>query len=106
MGAKRRISISAILPCLQEAKPEVKFPYQTLRLTAAYSPNYHSLHVPETASGLQLLTPHFVQGAHSRGLAVQPWTINDPGDMQRLTAMDVDGLNTDRPDLLMELVQS
>lgn len=46
-----------------------------------------------------------IAGAHSRGLAVQPWTINDPGDMQRLIAMGVDGLNTDRPDLLMELVQ-
>ncbi|MGQ0605023.1 MAG: glycerophosphodiester phosphodiesterase family protein [Anaerolineales bacterium] len=44
-------------------------------------------------------------GAHSRGLAVQPWTINDPADMQRLMAMDVDGVNTDRPDLFMELVQ-
>lgn len=85
-----------------EDEVRIFFILNTLRLTAAYSPNYHSLQVPEAASGLQLLTPHFVQGAHSRGLAVQPWTINDPGDMQRLIAMGVDGLNTDRPDLMTD----
>ena len=88
-----------------EDEVRVFFILNTLRLTAVYSPNYQSLQVPEAASGLQLLTPHFIEGAHSRGLAVQPWTINDPDDMQRLNAMGVDGLNTDRPDLLMELVK-
>lgn len=37
---------------------------------------------------------------HRRGVAVQVWTINDPCEMRRLIRMGVDGIITDRPDLL------
>ncbi|MEZ4836651.1 MAG: glycerophosphodiester phosphodiesterase family protein [Caldilineaceae bacterium] len=43
--------------------------------------------------------------AHAHGVKVIPWTVNDPNDMQRLISMGVDGLITDRPDLLVALEQ-
>jgi len=42
--------------------------------------------------------------AHARGLWVDAWTIDDPAEMQMLIEIGVDGIITDRPDLLMEVL--
>jgi glycerophosphoryl diester phosphodiesterase len=47
-----------------------------------------------------------VQSAHRGNLQVHVWTINDPDKMQRYIDMGVDGIMTDRPDLLLELISS
>ena len=83
----------------------VFFAFNSIGLSAAYTPNYNSLQVPETFSIFTVLTPQFVAGAHSRGLAVQPWTINDEADLKRILALDVDGINTDNPDRLLNLIK-
>jgi glycerophosphoryl diester phosphodiesterase len=45
-----------------------------------------------------------VGAAHARGLAVRAWTVNDPAAIERLVALGVDGVITDRPDLATEIV--
>ena len=52
------------------------------------------------------LSPGVVAEAHSLGLAVIPWTVNDPKDMAAAIGAGVDGLITDRPDLLRSLLLS
>lgn len=52
-----------------------------------------------------LVTSSLLAQAHAHGVKVIPWTVNDPDEMQRLIAMGVDGLITDRPDLLLALEQ-
>ncbi len=42
--------------------------------------------------------------SHELGLLVIPWTANDPDDMARLIDMGVDGLISDRPDRLREVL--
>ena len=76
-----------------------------LGLTTAYSPVYHSLQVPERSGSIQVLTPRFVAAAHSRGVAIQPWTINEEADLRRVLALGVEGINTDYPDRLLALLQ-
>jgi glycerophosphoryl diester phosphodiesterase len=41
---------------------------------------------------------------HAHGLAVFAWTVDDDGDMRRLLADGVDGVMTDRPDVLARVL--
>lgn len=77
-----------------------------LRLEHVISPRYESLQVPEARSGIDILTPRFMQAARNRGLAVQPWTINSEADLRRVVALGVDGINTDFPDRLIAILKS
>jgi len=43
-----------------------------------------------------------VQEAHALGIQVLAWTVNDPRQMVRMMDLGVDGIVTDRPDLLRE----
>lgn len=76
-----------------------------LGLTGVLTPNYASLQVPEASGGIFLLSPEFVRAAQARGLAVQPWTINETADLERILALGVDGINTDNPDRLLALLK-
>jgi glycerophosphoryl diester phosphodiesterase len=49
-------------------------------------------------------TPARIAEAHQLGLTVVPWTVNDPADMARLIELRVDGLITDYPDRLREVM--
>ena len=51
------------------------------------------------------LTQALVQEAQALGLAVIPWTVNEPADMDRIVGWGVDGLITDYPDRLREVLQ-
>ena len=46
------------------------------------------------------LTPEMLAEARSYGIAVIPWTVNDPAMMRKLLDMGVDGIISDRPDLV------
>jgi glycerophosphoryl diester phosphodiesterase len=51
------------------------------------------------------LDAQLVEQAHALGLRVVPWTVNEPADMERLLAFNVDGMITDRPDVLRALLE-
>ncbi|MFQ6084893.1 MAG: glycerophosphodiester phosphodiesterase [Candidatus Bathyarchaeia archaeon] len=44
-----------------------------------------------------------IQKAHKLGLAIIPWTVDDPEEARRLMAMGVDGIATNRPDAIRDL---
>jgi len=46
----------------------------------------------------------FVDAAHRRGVAVQVWTIDDRAEMERLLDLGVDGILSDRPTLLKQVL--
>ncbi|MBN2552336.1 MAG: glycerophosphodiester phosphodiesterase [Spirochaetales bacterium] len=64
------------------------------------------------AFGAEVLSPYYreidrrdVDEAHRLGLKIIPWTVNDPGIMKKLIGWGVDGIITDSPDLLMQVVE-
>ncbi len=51
-----------------------------------------------------LVGPELIRDAHRAGLAVYPYTVDDRDQMKRLLDLGVDGLFTNRPDRMRELV--
>jgi glycerophosphoryl diester phosphodiesterase len=52
---------------------------------------------------LPVLTPRLLRHAHLAGKIVHIWTIDDPAEMHRLLDMGVDGIMSDRTDLLKQV---
>ena len=64
-----------------------------------------SYQVPERARGYALVTARTVAAAHRAGRQVHVWTVDDAEDMDRLLDAGVDGIVTDRPDVLVEVLR-
>ncbi|MDT7642429.1 MAG: glycerophosphoryl diester phosphodiesterase [Pseudonocardiales bacterium] len=60
--------------------------------------------VPRRQGRVTVVDPAFIGTAHELGMEVHVWTINDAAEMRELLDMGVDGLVTDRPDLLREVL--
>jgi glycerophosphoryl diester phosphodiesterase len=54
----------------------------------------------------QDLNAQRIAEAHELGLRVVPWTVNATVDMERLLELGVDGMTSDRPDVVRELLES
>ena len=65
---------------------------------------HHALQVPPDYDGTVIVDERFVERAHAAGLAVHVWTIDDPEEMERLLDLGVDGIMTDRPSVLAEVL--
>jgi glycerophosphoryl diester phosphodiesterase len=63
-----------------------------------------ALQVPHRHRGLRIVTPGFVARAHAAGRPVHVWVVDDPQEMELLLDLGVDGLFTDRTDLLREVL--
>ncbi len=74
-------------------------------LSASYTTTMHALQVPEKVAGIQVITREFVTAAHERNLKVHVWTVNETTAMKRLLEMGVDGIMTDYPDRLQNLLR-
>lgn len=62
------------------------------------------LQVPEFHRGIKLVDERFIDVVQTQGKQVHVWTVNEVDEMTRFLDMGVDGLVTDRPDLLKALL--
>lgn len=62
--------------------------------------------IPRRSSRLRLVTPTLVRLAHERGWQVHVWTIDDPAEMHGLLDLGIDGIMTDRPSVLRQVLDS
>ena len=75
------------------------------RVTARALRGVHALQVPVRFGAVPVVTAGFVRRAHLHGLHVHVWTINEEAEMHRLLDLGVDGIVTDRADLLKAVLQ-
>jgi glycerophosphoryl diester phosphodiesterase len=61
--------------------------------------------VPETWWRMRVVDRRFLRACHRRGLHVHVWTVDDAEVMHRLLDAGVDGLMTDRPAVLKQVLQ-
>lgn len=63
-----------------------------------------ALQVPHRRKGVTILTRGLIRRAHALGLHVHVWTVDDPKQMHELLDLGVDGVMTDRTDLLRDVL--
>ena len=67
--------------------------------------NVDALQVPTSVGRMPTLRRRQVEAVHASGRLVYVWTINDPAQMEALVDLGVDGLVSDRADLLRDVLQ-
>jgi glycerophosphoryl diester phosphodiesterase len=71
------------------------------------TPQFQSLQVPYETSesyGIPIMTEQFIKQAQGRNVRIEPWTVDDPDLMKEYIRWGVDGIITDNPDLLLEIL--
>ncbi len=63
-----------------------------------------ALQVPHRRGRLRVVTPGLVRRAHAARAHVHVWTVDEPAEMDELLDMGVDGLITDRTDVLKDVL--
>ncbi len=98
----------------RQVAPEVHTSCATLEVANFYrsvrdgedpeAPAAVALQVPPSFQGVSLVDERFVAVAHSIGLAVHVWTIDDEEEMKRMLAIGVDGIISDVPSIAVRVV--
>jgi glycerophosphoryl diester phosphodiesterase len=100
----QEISNNAVLISTSEAETK-DFVFSSLSaMDYVYSPKASAVAIPMENSGIDLTKKRVINAAHRRNMAVHYWTIDDKADMKLLIKNGADGLITDRPDLMHEVL--
>lgn len=81
------------------------FVLHTLMLDLFYFDKVAVLQVPIEEYGFNLSTKAFIQTAHDHNIAVHYWTIDDPDEMRKLIENGADGIMTNIPSVLKEVLE-
>ncbi|WP_406828218.1 glycerophosphodiester phosphodiesterase [Microbulbifer sp. ARAS458-1] len=76
-----------------------------LRAFRLLSPRYQALHIPTEYDGIALVDRSSLRQVQDHGVRVDVWTVNDEAEMRRLIELGVDGIMTDRPDRLFQVIE-
>jgi glycerophosphoryl diester phosphodiesterase len=62
----------------------------------------HGFHIAAPRHSTPDLTKELVESAHDAGVQVHVWTTNEPDEIERVVALDLDGITSDYPDRVFE----
>lgn len=72
-----------------------------------YIPKFESVQPPfdpKDSLNIPIMTKRFIRESHAKNIAVEPWTVDDPELIKQYIEWGVDGIMTDRPDLMVEIL--
>jgi glycerophosphoryl diester phosphodiesterase len=64
------------------------------------------IQIPERQGRVRMADPVMIRAAHRSGLPVHIWTIDDDAEMERLLDMGVDGIMSDRIEILRDVLRA
>ncbi len=96
------VSSNALFTLLGPVLPRPVF----RRLMRRVLRDVHAIQVPVRYGRVPVVTAGFIRRAHDLGLVVHVWTINEEAEMHRLLHLGVDGIVTDRADLLRDVLRA
>ena len=76
-----------------------------LFLNGFYRPTVDAIEIPTKESFINLKDKKIIRAAQKHGMDVHYWTINDRETMKELIELGADGIITDRPDIMIELLE-
>ncbi|MFC0301241.1 glycerophosphodiester phosphodiesterase [Virgibacillus soli] len=76
-----------------------------LRLNGLYRKNVDAIEIPIQEGPINLMDKKLIRAANKQGIDVHYWTINDRNIMEQLLDLGADGIITDRPDILLDLLK-
>lgn len=65
---------------------------------------YQVVQIPKKVKFFCLANKKYIESFHKRNIGVQYWTINSKDEMRKLIKIKADGIITDRPDLMNEVL--
>src|SRR5207302_10261515 len=68
--------------------------------------NADSIQVPQSSNQIRVVDAAFVAAAHRDRLQVHVWSVNAEAEMTAVLEIGVDGIMTDRPSLLRDVLQA
>jgi glycerophosphoryl diester phosphodiesterase len=78
-------------------------------LSGLIAPCYQSIqppYDPKESLNIPIMTARFIRQAHAKNVKVEPWTVDDPELMKQYIEWGVDGIMTDRPDLMLQVLKA
>ncbi|WP_423189783.1 glycerophosphodiester phosphodiesterase [Alkalibacterium sp. f15] len=75
-------------------------------LNALYRPKAAAFQLPTELEGYNLVDWKLIRGANNRGMQIYYWTINEEEMMKKLIDIGVDGIMTDNPRLLLDVLSN
>jgi glycerophosphoryl diester phosphodiesterase len=72
---------------------------------AGFVPGVAAVQVPHRYARIRVVDAKFVQHAHRLGMQVHVWTIDEPAEMHELLDLGVDGIMTDRIEVLRDVLK-
>jgi len=97
---RKRFGDSVFTSCGPLELTSLRLPGRRERLT----PVARAAQVPRSIGPIPIITKNFVDTVHASGRLVHVWTIDDPDAMHDLFDLGVDGIMTDRPSVLKQVM--
>lgn len=75
-------------------------------LISHFSAEMQALQIPFNLFGIKVVDKSFIEAAHARGLQIHVFTVNNSEEISKYINSEVDGIMTDRPDVLVNQISN